>query len=227
MSTAGTAAPPGPLRPPPAPSAPLSPFPSPPCSLRSPDPAAPLSRAGVPGRPGGDSALGPGWHSSPPRPGQREFQHAGHGLSAPRARGLGSPGMLRAGGRAGAASVGGAVADGGRCQLPGGREGIGQGCSSPCSEPARLLLLLLRKGSWFVSVPPVSSLAWVVASRVYSLSAVREVQNCGGSQMNCINALHNCDFQADKSCFTPGCSFRVVVAIRSVQAGIDQNPLSG
>lgn len=32
-----------------------------------------------------------------------------------------------------------------------------------------------------MSVPPVSSLAWVVARRVYSLSAVRELQNCGGS----------------------------------------------
>lgn len=115
----------------------------------------------------------------------------------------------------------GAAAGGGRFPLPVGDAG------GSAARRALHLLFLARKGSRFVFVPPVSSLAWVVASRVYSLSAVPEVQNCGVSQMNCILVLHNCDFQADESRFMPGCSFTVVVDIHSVQAGIYQNPLSG
>lgn len=49
----------------------------------------------------------------------------------------------------------------------------------------------------------------------------------GLSQINCINVLYNHAFQADKSCFMPGCSFRVgVTVVHPIQIGIFKSPLS-
>lgn len=49
----------------------------------------------------------------------------------------------------------------------------------------------------------------------------------GNSQTNCVNVLYNHDFQADKFCFMPSCSFRLgVMDVYFIQTGIFKNPLS-
>lgn len=93
----------------PRPRCPPAPQPLPSVSLQPPlarlrHPSQPGGSPGaVPGRPGGDSALGTGWHRPP---GTGEFRHTGHGVSAPgdspsrgKSRGLPSRRSARCGAR--------------------------------------------------------------------------------------------------------------------------------
>lgn len=66
---------------------------------------------------------------------------------------------------------------------------------------------------------------WSAKSTALVLFA--RLRTVGISQINCIHVLYNRDFQADKFCFMPSCSFRVgVMDAHFIQTGIFKNPVS-
>lgn len=76
-----------------------------------------------------------------------------------------------------------------------------------------LLFLLLSPGFWLAKC---TALVLFVRLRIVGIS-----------QINCIHVLYNHDFQADKYCFMPSCSFMVgVMDVHSIQTGIFKSPLS-